>query len=170
MKTINLHNSNHKQISNEYCIALGNGARLSFKSKREMAAFVAETNRYLTKVLVVLNETYTCLFAEYRSFWLVASNTSGGTRTNYISICTKTKSMLDAAGDVFEKFSSQYRSADDPFFSFIDLRKICVFLKEAAEHLAAIHKKRNHTANYYSCVVYFERMIVVQEKLLNYGV
>lgn len=167
MKHIQLKNNTSKQNTIEIC--LGNGKRLQFTSKRNANAYIAETNRYLTKCMVILNTTYSCLFAEYRDFWLVASNTTGGTRTNYTSICSKIKSNLDAAGDVFEKFNTLYKSATDPFFSFIDLRKVCIFLSEAAEQLTAIHKKRNHTANYYNCMVLCDRCKMVNDNLINYG-
>lgn len=167
MKTINIQHRHKKQKTIEIC--LGNGSRLLFTSKRNANAYLAETNRFLTKCLVVLNATYSSLFAEYRDFWLVSSNTNGGTRTNYNNICNKVKSNLDAAGDIFDKFNLQYKSIADPYFSFIDLRKVCIFLSEAAKELQNIHKKRNHTANYYNCMVLNERLLLTMEKLLNYG-
>lgn len=168
MKNITL--SKNFDNTTEFYVCLGNGKKMLFHNKRKATAFVADTNRFLTKCLVILNTTYANLFDEYRSFWLVASNSKGGnTRSNYTAIAAEVKHNLDAAGEQFEKFNLHYKSGADPYFSFIDLKKICWFLTTAADALTKIHKKRNHTANYYNCMVLAERCQLIEEKLLHYG-
>ena len=128
---------------------MGNGKRIVIKSKRNSSRFFAETNRFLTKCLVVLNAAYIDLLREYRLIWLITTNTNRGKKTYYLDLQQKVKSNLDAVDFVFEKFNATWGGSNDPFFAFIDLKKIASFLREAAEQMAAFHKKRNTTASIY---------------------
>jgi hypothetical protein len=166
MKTININKRRANQKPREVC--LGNGRRISFRSARTAAKFIAETNRYLTKVLVVLNETYIQTFAEYRRLWFVTTNTNTGTRTNYMDLERKIKADLDGADFLFQKFSATTWGSNDPFFAFIDLRKIADRLKDASGVLVTFHKNRDNTPNYYACLVLQERCISVIQKLESY--
>lgn len=150
----------------EFC--LGNGKRYQFSSKRQSAAFLARTNRYLTKCLVICNETYIELHAQYRRFWLVMANASGGTKTNYSLMASKMKANLQAAEELFEKFNAAWGRSNDPFFAFIDLKKIALFLGEAAGALCDHHKRRNVTAHYYTCLILKERLEILIQKLQEY--
>lgn len=166
MNTINVTKKFAGQSTTQF--RMGNGQRYTFASKREAAAFLARTNRYLTKSLVILNETYCEIHTQYRRFWLTSANTNTGTRTNYFALCCKIKSNLDAAADVFEKFNAASSRSSDVFFAFIDLRKISLFLAEAAGELMNHHKKRNVTAHYYACMVLKERCEIIVEKLITF--
>ena len=166
MKTINI--QSNKSVQNKYEFSLGNGKRLTFTSKRYANAFIASTNRYLTECLVILNKTYTDTYIEYRNFWLVSANTHGGTKTNYMRLLAKIKSNMDAASDIMDKFNGTWGRSQDPFFAFIDLRKVALFTAEAAELLRDWYKKRNHTANYYNCLILHKRCLLVIENMQNW--
>ncbi len=166
LKTININKRRQNKSPRE--ISLGNGQRIQFKSAREANRFIAETNRYLTKVLVTLNDTYIQVWTQYRQFWFIASNTNTGTRSNYLQREADVKKALDSADFMFNKFTTTCWGSNDPYFAFIDLKKIALFLKDAAEDLAAFHKGRDHTGNYYSCVVLVDRCIAILAKLESY--
>lgn len=166
MKNINI--TKKRAVQNLREVSLGNGRRIQFKSTRVAAKFIADTNRYLTKCLVILNETYIDVFAEYRRLWFVTSNTNQGTRTNYRATETDIKKALDAADFIFNKFNTTTWGSNDPFFAFIDLRKIALFLKDAAATLTDFHKGRDHTANYYACQVLADRCQAVVNRLDEY--
>lgn len=166
MKTINITKRRTAQNPREVCI--GNGRRIQFKSARIAAHFIADTNRFLTKCLVTLNESYITLFAEYRRVWFVTTNTNAGTRTNYRDTETSIKKALDSADFVFQKFNATNWGSNDPFFAFIDLRKIALFLKDAGDALTEFHKKRDHTANYHACQILVDRCSAVIRRLDEY--
>jgi len=166
MKTINITKKRSVQTCREVC--LGNGRRIQFKSTRVAAKFIADTNRYLTKCLVVLNETYIDLFGEYRRIWFITANTNTGTRTNYRDKEAAIKKALDSADFMFNKFNATNWGSNDPFFAFIDLRKIALFLQDAADTLTQFHKDRDHTAQYYACQVLADRCLSVINKLDGY--
>lgn len=166
MNSINIRQRHSMQNPIEFCI--GNGRRLRFASKRESAAFVAETNRYLTKCLVILNKTYVEVFTEYRNFWMIACNCKAGTKTNYLELSQKIKSNLQAADQMLDKFSATWFRSNDPFFAFIDLKKVALFTSEAADMLCQHHKKRNNTTAYYNCLVLEERCKLIIGRLSDY--
>lgn len=167
MKTINIAAKSPQKKTLEF--VLGNGQRKTFTSQRDANAFRAQTNRYLTRCLVILNETYIDLFREYRLMWFISANTSGGTHTNYLSIQYSIRASLSGAESVFDKFNATWGGSNDPFFAFIDLRKIAVFLQDAGDKMTAFHKKRNATANYYHCSILTDRCLLVVQRLQEYG-
>jgi hypothetical protein len=166
MKTINIQKRRSEQNPFEVC--MGNGNRLTFKSKRNARQFMAETNRFLTKALTTLNQTYIDSFREYRLIWFVTANANKGTKTNYWATERKIKDNLDACETIFTKFGGSWGSSDDPYFAFIDLRKIASFMLEANNTMLEFHKKRNNTAGYYVCLTLSDRCNAVVSKLLAY--
>lgn len=166
MKTINI--TKKRAVENLYSFQLGNGERISFTSKRIANKFIADTNRFLTKCLVVLNTTYIELFREYRLMWFVTSNTNQGSKVYYGSVEQDIKRSLQAADDIFTKFNHSAWGSNDPYFAFIDLKKIALFLNDAAGPLCEFHKKRNTTASYYACIVLSDRLESILEKLQSY--
>lgn len=167
MKTINIVKKRSQHISKEVC--LGNGQRISFRSKREAGYFIAETNRFLTKCLVILNETYCNCFLQFRAMWLVTTNYNAGNKTNYFSQQQIIKSHLQAASDMMDKFNFTNSGSNDSFFSFIDLKKASVFVGEAAKELQAFNEARNLTANKYQCQVLHERCLLLIKNLNDYN-
>lgn len=165
MKNINISKRMRDKSPRE--IFLGNGKRLVFTSKRETARFIAETNRYLTKVLVALNDVYVHTFREYRSMWFITSNTNSGTRSSYLRLEESIKKDLEACDFIFQKFTNGWGS-NDPYFAFVDLRKIALFLKDAAGDLAGFYKLREHTGNYYICLNLVDRCTAIIAKLEAY--
>lgn len=166
MKQINITKRVGKKPVPEY--SLGNGKRLQFSSKRTANKFLADTNRYLTKSLVLLNLTYISLFEQYRLLWLVGTNTNSGKRTNYTDLEQKIKSHLSTADFMFDKFNSSTWGSSDPYFSFIDLRKAALYLQEAGKIMVEFHKKRNNTAAFYSCQALTDRCASIITRLDEY--
>ena len=166
MKTINI---KKKRISDSpKNVSLGNGKRLQFTSKRTAEKFIADTNRYLTKTLIILNMAYADIFREYRILWLVGANTNSGNTTNYGEIEKKIRDHLHTADFLFDKFNHTSYGSGDPFFAFIDLSKAAFFLKEAAQEITIVHRKKNNTAALYNCQILSDRCESVMNKLNNY--
>lgn len=168
MKKINIHKNNNGKNSNEIC--LGNGRRILFKSNRLAKRFVADTNRFLTKCLVVINYSYVDILREYRMMWFVGTNNNAGRRTNYTSLEQKIKTHLQSCEFVLDKFNATWHGSNDPFFAFIDLRKAALFLDEAAQVLYTFYKSRNNTAAMYTCQMLRDRCKNVIIKLDEYDV
>lgn len=166
MKTINI--QKRRSAQNPFEVCLGNGTRLTFSSKRNARQFMAETNRFLTKALTTLNQTFIESFREYRLIWFVTANANKGTKTNYWAVERKIKDNLEACEAMFMKFGSVWGSSDDPFFAFIDLRKIASFMMEANKTMAEFHKKRNNTPGLYTCLTLQDRCQAVINKLGEY--
>jgi hypothetical protein len=166
MKDINIQKKASRQITKEVC--LGNGKRITFNSKRAAGYFVADTNRFLTKCLVIINETYCSCYLQYRAMWLIATNFNAGNKTQYMNVQRNIKSSLDAANDMMDKFNYGTSGSNDPFFSFIDLRKAALFIGDAARELQLFNEARNLTANKYHCQVLHERCLLIVTNLQEY--
>lgn len=164
MKSYKLKFGIDAQITME--IFLGNGARLKFSSKREMQAYIAETNVFLTKCMVIGNDMLVDAFTHSRVLWLICTNYTSGEKSFNNKEVANIKSFLDSAENCLDKITFLY---DQPVYSFIDLRKSFAFLAEALQILINGFKKRNHTANYHSCMVLHDRATLIVEKLNNYG-
>jgi len=166
MKTILI--QKRRSAQNPFEVCMGNGQRITFTSKRNARQFMAETNRFLTKALITLNQTYIDSLREYRLIWFVTANSHKGTRTNYWDVERKIKDQLDSCEMCFNKFGQHWAGSDDPFFAFIDLRKIAAFMGEACRVMAEFHKKRNNTPGYYVCLTLADRCQAVINKLSVY--
>lgn len=166
MKTILI--QKRRSAQNPFDVCMGNGQRITFTSKRNARQFMAETNRFLTKALITLNQTYIDSLREYRLIWFVSANCHKGTKTNYWAIERKIKDQLDSCEMVFQKFGQIWSGSDDPFFAFIDLRKIATFMAEGCAIMAEFHKKRNNTPGYYVCLTLADRCRSVVIKLEKY--
>lgn len=161
MRTIQVRKRAQEQISKG--VLLGNGVRKQFASKREAGYFLAETNRFLTESLVIINQVYTDLYVQYRQMWLA------GTEWRESDIIFKTKTCLSGACEVIDKYASFLKSAGDPYFSFIDLKKACFFCSEAAAVMEAYNEKRNFTPQKYQCRILKKRCMIIQKTLNEYG-
>ncbi len=100
--------------------------------------------------------------------WFVTANSNRGTKTNYWETERKIKDNLEACEVIFNKFGSMWSGSNDPFFAFIDLRKIASFMEEANKVMAEFHKKRNNTPGYYTCLTLQDRCRALINKLLAY--
>jgi hypothetical protein len=167
MKTIQLKKQPQKQISNVIC--LGNGVRLTATSQRQQAFLLTYASQFLTKMLVNLNVTFADCFAEYRQIWFVTVNSQRGAKCSYYHVERKIKLNLDACGQVMDKFSGTHGSATDPYFSFVDLKKCAWYLHEAAQAMAAFHKRRNHTSGLYACTMMADRCQAISNRLDSFG-
>lgn len=167
MNSINIKKKRTEQ--NIKVLVLGNGKRIVFKSKRVANAYIADTNRFLTKCLVTLNVAYADLFREYRIVWFTVTNFGCGPASNVKNEMQRVRDHLHAADQVLEKFAATAWGSNDPFFAFLDLGKIAGWLQAAGDLMAAYHKKRNTTANMYVCIILADRCASVKRKLLEYG-
>lgn len=167
MRTINIRATKVKQITKQIC--LGNGFRKNFASQRQALAFVADTNRFLTECLVILNETYVSAFVQYRAMWFIAINQKSGTRTNYLQLLKVVQRAMQSSEDMMDKFNSSWGSNQDPFFSFIDTKKACIFLQDAMLIMENFNRDRKLTTAMYQCRVLRKRCLLVNERLQTYG-
>lgn len=167
MKNITIVKPNRKQFTKEIC--LGNGCKKQFNSKRAAGYFVADTNRFLTKALVIINDILANTYFEYRQLWFVTTNGHHGTRVNQIGQEQAIKGLLQSAEFMMDKFSFSSSGSNDPFFAFVDLQKAAFYLLDCNLKMMDFHKKRNATSAFYKTQMLHDRCLSVVDKLKNYG-
>ena len=155
-------------IDKTYSIWLGNRAGIKFYSKRYMAAFVADTNRFLTAQLVELNIFYKLIFIEYRDVWFLLYNYKNGKRVNMSGIERDIEKALADTADQFARAGNSYLGASSGGWSFKFVDNICYYLITAADHLITINKKRNNTINYHNLQAIKKNIMVIADRIMKY--
>jgi hypothetical protein len=156
------------EIDKTYSVWLGNRCGLKFYSKRNMAAFVADTNRFLTDQLVELNGYYKQVFCEYRDIWFILYNFKNGKRVNMADVEREIEKCLNDVMDQFSRAGNSYRGASSGGWSFKFLENICYFLLQATDYLINVNKKRNNTINYHNLEVIRRNVNVVATRIMKY--
>lgn len=167
MKTINIAAKRANNYSKEIC--LGNGVRRLFGSLREAGYFIAETNRFLTECLVIVNETYVSTFIQYRQLWFIALNNKTGKNTNYLDVQQRISVHLHTVESLLDKFNNSKYGSNDAFFAFIDLRKSCLFLIEALTEMENFYQKKFYTVQMYQCRILKNRCNLLIKNLNDFG-
>ncbi len=158
----------YSEYNGEYQLVLGNRSITSFPSKRKVLAFIAETNRFLNKLLIESNLLFSSLFAEYRNAWLSTMNFKCGNRTNYLDTERKMeKNILDIM-DQFNRVANTYNGSSQGCYSFKHLQNICFYMIDLTNILIHLQKKSNHIVNYHNLEILKDRLIFIQNKLTNY--
>jgi len=165
MKTVHLKTIIQRGKSHE--VFLGNGTRNAFANKKEAKKFLADTNRFLTKKLIDLNEIYYRAFVEYRQIWFLLYNVKQGKKTNYREDEKTIKAGLDAVEHFFDKIASSFSSTD--YTVFIDAKKICLYLSEVLKCLVELNKRRNNTVAYYTLENLLSRVTTLANEINGYS-
>lgn len=146
----------------------GNRNCVKFASKRDMAAFLADTNRFLTASLVELNEFYITLFKEYRNIWFTMVNFNSGTRVNMLLDERRLQTLISDIMDQFNRVGNTAHGTGSAGWSFIHLQNICLMMNEMLAMLIDINKKRNNTYAYHSLQTLHIRIEALAKTICNY--
>jgi len=165
---ISTNSDSFNPMDKTYSVWLGNRCGLKFYSKRNMAAFVADTNRFLTTQLVELNMMYKQIFCEYRDTWFILYNFKNGKRVNNANIEREIEKCLNDVQDQFARAGNSYRGSSSGGWSFKFLENICYFLLQACDHLISVNKKRNNTINYHNLEAIRRNITVISERIFKY--
>lgn len=171
MKQFMLPTSNDESFNENdktYSVWLGNRAGLKFYSKRHMAAFIADTNRFLTAQLVELNIYYKLVFCEYRDAWFVLYNYKNGKRVMLHQVESEIEKALNNVQDQFSRAGNSYRGASSGGWSFKFILNICDYLLTATDLLITVNKKRNNTINYHNLETLRKNINQVADRIMKY--
>jgi len=166
MKSFQLTHFN--EFNGAYEIWFGNRICVGFHSKRHLRAFLADTNKFLTKILVELNDLFSTTFREYREIWLTCMNYKNGKLVNLSQAENKMQRNVVAILEIFDQVGNTYNGASSGSWSFIHLSRICFILEELCNELITVNKSRNNTVTYHSLEILKERIKLINERISNY--
>lgn len=166
MKTFMI--SSFDEFKGVYKIWFGNRVCVTFASKRDMAAFLADTNRFLTSCMVELNEFYIAIFTQYRNMWFTMMNYKTGTAVNMIQDERRLQKLIDDIMDQFNRCGNTAHGTASGAWAFIHLQNICLMMGECLEMLREINKKRNNTYSYHSLETLNARIKTLEKTICNY--
>jgi hypothetical protein len=160
--------SNFDEHDGLYHIWFGNRICVKFASKRDMAAFLADTNRFLTSSMVELNEFYISIFTQYRNMWFTMMNYKTGTTVNMLQDERHLQKLIDDIMDQFNRCGNTAHGTASGAWAFIHLQNICLMMGECLEMLIEINKKRNNTYTYHSLQTLSNRIKSLEKTICNY--
>jgi len=152
----------------EYRVWFGNSVCVRFASKRHIREFLAETNRFLTRSMVELNELYITIFSEYRRIWFTLMNFKNGINVNYSADERELSKIINDIADQFNRAGNTYHGTASGAWSFIHLQNVCFMMKAASGIMIELNKKRNNTIQYHTLEVLVERITVLETRIINY--
>jgi hypothetical protein len=146
-----------------YDVWFGNRICVSFSSKRDMAKFMAETNKFLQSKMVELNDIFCKVFYEYRQIWF----TQIGNTNQPLSEMHIQKLITDILMQ-FDRICYNSVTTTQSGWAFIALQNICLMLDEAIKIISILNKKRNNTIQYHNINILGNRVIILQNELQQY--
>jgi len=151
-----------------YTLWFGNRTGLSFKSKRFGLAFIADTNRFLTSILVELNIIYKLVFCEYRDNWFLMYNFKNGKYVNQADTERRIEKSLNDVQDQFTRAGNSFKGSSSTGWSFRHIENICMYLGDAVDLLMIVNKKRNNTINFHNLYIHKKNIDLLADKILKY--
>lgn len=160
--------TNFDENDGEYIVWFGNRVGVRFASKRNIREFLADTNRFLNRVIIELNELYITLFAEYRRIWLTLMNFKSGNITNLAQEEREMQKNINDIADQFSRVGNSAHGTSSGAWSFIHLQNVCFMMNAVITQIVKISKARNNTAQYHSLEILIERITILANRLGNY--
>jgi len=160
--------SSFNECNGEYLVVFGNRIIVRFASKRHTREFLAETNRFLTRSMVELNELYITVFTEYRHIWFTLMNVKNGVPVNLASDEREMQKIINDVADQLNRAGNTYHGTASGAWAFVHLQNACFMLKELNGLIIALNKKRNNTVQYHVLEVLQERISIIENRLVNY--
>lgn len=160
--------SNFDEHNGEYIVWLGNRICCRFASKRNVREFLADTNRFLTRSMVELNELYINVFIEYRRIWFTMMNFKSGTNVNLIQQENGMQRKIVDIADQFSRAGNTYHGSASGGWSFVHLQNICFMMKDINQEMIDLNKKRNNTIQYHTLEILNERISILENRICNY--
>lgn len=156
------------EFNGEYHVWFGNRICCRFASKRNVREFLAETNRFLNRTMVELNELYIVIFTEYRRIWFTLMNFKNGVNVN---LSQQERDMQKIIGDIADQFNragNTYHGTASGGWSFVHLQNATFMMKEITKQMIDLNKRRNNTIQYHTLEVLEERISLLESRLVNY--
>ena len=128
----------------KYCVSLGNGSRTRFGSKRDALTFLADTNRFLSQQMMILNLLMADIYSEYRSIWPYLKHDKPIPQENLVQKAHSLRAAFRNAEDSLELAVGRSGSTNGNHFTFSHLKKVIVNMEDVLEICTEFYRTRSH--------------------------
>lgn len=155
---------------NQGQLRLGNGYLFYFSSKKKFNKFVADTNRFLTRKVIELNDFYARLYQLFRSYWPYYSKSARSASLYQITHhYNKASDSLDAVAQMLDQCIQRSSKRDGNMWAFIDVQKIADELKGVCFALKWMAGKRSDHHSKMLLTSYVEHLNSIINAVRDYG-
>lgn len=174
MKAIKLQNFTEGKKESVYTdrkkhlVQLGNGSKNYFTDKKELAAFLSETNLFLNKKLQELNFIFIEVFALYRVGWFYMDNTRNKKQLNLKQIDNNAKAELLNLLKAFDIIVARTNSPNSNYFTFTHFVSIITSLNEILNTLLTLYQSKRHTDKLYKINYLLDQVEQINQELKSY--
>lgn len=127
-----------------YRVYLGNGCEKKFRSKKDAEKFLADTNRFLTGHIMLLNDDLVTLFAEWRRAWPYFQGRSETKNRQLDAINARAMRNLVDVIDGLDRAASRHATPAALDHIWSRLGYCHTYLIQAATALATFRKLKLH--------------------------
>jgi chaperonin cofactor prefoldin len=152
----------------KYLVQLGNGSKNYFTDKKQLNAFLTETNLFLNKKLQELNFIFIEAFAIYRVGWFYMDNSRTKKQLNLKQIDDNARAELNNLLKAFDIIVSRTSSPNSNYFTFSHFVNIITSLKAILNTLLELYESKRHTDKLYKINYLIEQVKQVETELKHY--
>jgi hypothetical protein len=158
-----------KKQDETFHVYLGNGSHHVFKSERDVKAFIARTNKFLTQELFEANLLYTEIFSIYRQYWLLLDNSRKTKKAATYQDDRHCTEYLNNINEVLNRTLFVDDGKDGAVLVFVNFKKVSTYLQKIIHVLRNHAEKRGSTIDLYNFNNLLNRLIRFDNELDNYG-
>lgn len=152
----------------KHLVQLGNGSKNYFTDKKELIAFLSETNLFLNKKLQELNFIFIEVFALYRVGWFYMDNSRNKKQLNLKQIDDNARSELLNLLKAFDIIVARTNSPNSNHFTFTHFVSIITSLNEILNTLLTLYQSKRHTDKLYKINFLLDQVKQVETELKHY--
>lgn len=146
----------------KYRVALGNGVRKQFTSRKLALAFLADTNRFLNLKLHEANLFYGEVFTEYRNNWFYFGENADRSEI-------KCENLLQQIREPFKLLVTRSNWMNGNDFTWKHLHTIFELLLQVLAELRALHRQKSKYAELRRILIIESRIQFAQSQLNRYA-
>lgn len=153
----------------KYCVFLGNELRRYFTNKKQLRAFLVETNSFLNYKMHELNYLYGIVFAEYRRAWFYFTADHPVQKNNLERMERSIRDELKHIEKSFDWLARNSGYNNGNYLTFKHLYLLCDNLASIVEVLKQVQHLRRYFVEIHRLEIFRTQSLRIKESIENYG-
>lgn len=150
-----------------YRVYLGNNTFHRFKSSKEAAKFIADTNKFICTTQININQYLIDIYTRFRSFQYYLDSANGGNYKHELN--NRIKENIRAVEDLYDRVVFLSSTENGNHYSFSMLLTCCTYLKDSYMSISQVYAARSLAAQQYECKNNIEAITTIEASLNRYG-
>lgn len=158
-----------KAGKNKYLLSIGNGYVGYFPSKRKANEFASQTNRFLERQVMALNNQYAIAFVAYRKIWPMLENNRHDKKLPLGSIQSDLRQGFKTIDFYFDRVHRQSSSTSGNYFVFMQTIAVADQLVSIFGIIRQFWQSRHNPADIFEIEQHIEHTITILQRCKKYG-